>query len=80
MKDTLVVAGFTPDLLPGGNGQGVYLGPPLYKSIIFLKSFDIFGTDLCEPFDRLTIPDLRWLLLRRGIKVPTSWKKQQLRY
>ena len=43
-----------------------------------LSPADIPGADLTEPFDRHTIPELRWWLLSRAIKAPTSWKKQQL--
>ena len=45
---------------------------------VTLSAADIPGADLCEPFDRHTVPALRWWLLCRGIKAPSSWKKQQL--
>ena len=45
---------------------------------VTLSPADIPGADLSEPFNRHTVPDLRWWLLCRGIKVPTSWGKKQL--
>ena len=41
-----------------------------------LSPVDIPGADLTEPFDRHTIPKLRWWVLSRGIKAPTSWKNK----
>ena len=46
--------------------------------LVTLSPADIPGADLCEPFNRHTMPELRWWLLCRGIKVPASLKKQQL--
>ena len=43
-----------------------------------LTESDIPGALLSEPIESHTIPQLRWWLLCRGLKVPTSWKKQQL--
>lgn len=45
---------------------------------VTLSPADIPGADLSEPLNRHAVPDLRWWLLCRGIKVPTSWKKKQL--
>ena len=45
---------------------------------ITLEPLDIPGADLSEPFDKHTVPQLHWWLLCRGIKVPTSWRKQQV--
>ena len=39
---------------------------------------DIPGAFLSEPFSSHTIPQLTWWLLCRGIRAPTSWKKQKL--
>ena len=39
---------------------------------VALSPADIPGADLSEPFDRHTMPELRWWLLCRGIKVPVS--------
>ena len=43
-----------------------------------LMKSDIPGVFRSEPFASHTIPQLMWWLLCRGIRVPTSWKKQQL--
>ena len=43
-----------------------------------LTEADIPGLFLSEPFDRHTIPKLRWWVLCRGIQAPTSWKKKRL--
>ena len=45
---------------------------------VTLSPADIPGADLSEPFNRHTVPDLRWWLLCRGIKVHTSRGKKQL--
>ena len=45
---------------------------------VTLSPADIPGAEISEPFDRHTVSDLRWWLLCRGIKVPTSWRKQKL--
>ena len=46
--------------------------------VVTLTEEDIPGARLDEPFDRYTIPELKWWLLCRGIKAPTSLKKQQI--
>ena len=43
-----------------------------------LTPADIPGADLSEPYESHTIPALKWWLLCRGIKAPSSWKKNQL--
>ena len=43
-----------------------------------LTDSDIPGAHLSEPFASHTIPELTWWLLCRGIRVPTTWKKQKL--
>lgn len=43
-----------------------------------LSPTDIPGADLPKPFDQHTVSALRWWLLCRGIKVPTSWRKKQV--
>ena len=45
---------------------------------VTLTPADVPGADLCEPYDKHTVPALRWWLLCRGIEAPSSWKKQQL--
>ena len=45
---------------------------------VTLSPADIPGAELSEPFDRHTVSDLRWWLLCRGIKPPTSWRKPKL--
>ena len=39
---------------------------------------DIPGGALPEPFEQHTVSALRWWLLCRGIKVPTSWRKKMV--
>ena len=43
-----------------------------------LCAADIPGAELSKPFDKHTVAALRWWLLCRGIKAPSSWKKAQL--
>ena len=43
-----------------------------------LTTDDIPGSTLKEPFSSHTAAALRWWLLCRGIKVPTSWNKHRL--
>ena len=43
-----------------------------------LSPEDIPGADLSEPFEQYTVSALRWWLLCRGIKVPTSWRKKKV--
>lgn len=45
---------------------------------VSLKPADIPGADLKEPFETHAMPALRWWLLCRGIRAPSSWKKQQV--
>ena len=45
---------------------------------VTLTESDIPGAILTESMDRHTMPELRWWLLCRGIKAPTSWKKNRL--
>ena len=44
---------------------------------VTLSPEDIPGADLCEPYEKHTVSALHWWILCRGIKVPTSWKKQR---
>ena len=46
--------------------------------VVELTENDIPGAALAEPLESHTVPSLKWWLLCRGIKVPSSWKKQQL--
>ncbi len=50
----------------------------VWAEAVQLTEADIPGAFLTDPIDRHTMPQLRWWLLCRGVKVPTSWKKQQL--
>ena len=43
-----------------------------------LTEEDIPGAKLDEPLGKHAIPELKWWLLCRGIRVPSSLKKQQL--
>ena len=45
---------------------------------VALTAADIPGADLSAPFDRHTVPALRWWLLCRGICAPGSWNKKKL--
>lgn len=42
-----------------------------------LTEEDIPGATLKEPLETHTVQELKWWLLCRGEKVPTSWKKAQ---
>ena len=43
-----------------------------------LSPEDIPGANLSEPSEQYTVSALRWWLLCRGIKVPTSWRKKRV--
>ena len=45
---------------------------------ITLTPEDIPGASLSQPYEVHTVSALRWWLLCRGIKAPSSWKKQVL--
>ena len=45
---------------------------------IFLSPENIPGAVLAEPYTKYTAAALRWWLLCRGVKIPSSLKKQQL--
>jgi len=47
-------------------------------SEVFLTEEDIPGAKLSKPYDKHTVRALQWWLLCRGIKTPSSWKKQQI--
>ena len=47
-------------------------------TVVNLTQSDIPGALLSEPLASHTMPELRWWLLCRGIKVPTSWNKHKL--
>jgi len=53
-------------------GMGVVM-----ESIILTEK-DIPGVMLAEPFDKHTIPELRWWLLCRGVTVKKSLKKAEI--
>ena len=46
-------------------------------NVLFVEA-DIPGAALREPMEQHTNAQLTWWLLYRGIRAPTSWKKQQL--
>ena len=46
--------------------------------IVELTEEDIPGAALKEPFDSHNVTALRWWLQCRGIKAPSSWRKNQL--
>ena len=48
------------------------------EASVQLTECDIPGASLSEPMASHTVPQLRWWLLCRDIRVPTSWKKQKL--
>ena len=45
---------------------------------VALTAADIPGADLSAPFDRHTVPALKWWLLYRGICATGSWNKKKL--
>ena len=45
---------------------------------VVLSAEDIPGACLSEPYEQHTIAALRWWLLCRGFKAPTSWKKREI--
>ncbi len=45
---------------------------------VVLTAADIPGAELSEPLDKHPVAALRWWLLCRGIKVPTSNRKKDL--
>ena len=57
--------------------QGGAMAGPAEQDVILTEA-DIPGANLSEPFERHTIPALRWWLLCRGISVPRSWNKAKL--
>ena len=46
--------------------------------LVSLSAGDIPGAELTEPLDKHPVAALRWWLLCRGIKIPTSVKKKDL--
>jgi len=45
---------------------------------VTLTAADIPGADLSEPLESHAVPALRWWLLCRGLKVPSSLRKEQV--
>ena len=45
---------------------------------VVLTAADIPRTELSVPYEAHPVPALKWWLLCRGIKAPSSWSKQQL--
>ena len=43
-----------------------------------LTESDIPGAKFTRPIDSYTVTELKWWLLCRGVKMPTSWSKKQL--
>ena len=48
------------------------------QSSVELSDTDIPGAHLDEPFEAHNVTALRWWLLCRGIRVPTSLRKHQI--
>ena len=48
------------------------------QSSVELSDTDIPGAHLDEPFEAHNVATLRWWLLCRGIRVPTSLRKHQI--
>ena len=46
--------------------------------VVELTDADIPGAHLEEPLDSHNVTALRWWLSCRGIKAPSSWRKQEL--
>ena len=46
--------------------------------LVSLSAGDIPGAELTEPLDKHPVAALRWWLLCRGIKIPTSVRKKDL--
>ena len=59
----------------GGSKQGAS-----FKAVeeVTLTAADIPGAELSQPLDKHPVVALRWWLLCRGTKVPTSLKKKEL--
>ena len=47
-------------------------------AVVTLLAEDIPGAELAEPLEKHPVAALRWWLLCRGIKVPTSVRKKDL--
>ena len=54
------------------------LGQSSEKADITLTEDDIPGASLQPPFEKHTVPELRWWLLCRGVTVSTSLKKAKI--
>ena len=50
---------------------------PTSASVV-LTAEDIPGAELSVPYETHPVPALKWWLLCRGIKAPSSWRKRQL--
>ncbi len=60
-----------------GTGTGV-LEDAKDVAVVTLVVSNNPGAELVEPLDKHTVAALRWWLLCRGIKLPTSTKKKDL--
>ena len=51
---------------------------PLQVKVVELNEDNIPGAHLSEPFESHNVQALKWWLLRRGIRAPSTWKKSNL--
>ena len=51
---------------------------PLEVKVVELNEDDIPGAHLSEPFESYNVQALKWWLLCRGIRAPSTWKKSNL--
>ena len=51
---------------------------PLEVKAVELNKDDIPGAHLSEPFESHNVQALKWWLLCRGLRVPSTWKKSNL--
>jgi hypothetical protein len=58
--------------------RGRGYGAPLMATSEGLTESDIPGAILEEPLEKATVHALKWWLLCRGIKAPSSWRKAKL--
>ena len=61
----------------GGEGSGQGTSSKATEEVT-LTAADIPGAELSEPLDKHPVAALRWWMVCRGTKVPTSMKKKGL--
>ena len=74
--DNLSINNSLPPRLPPAATETQRRMPVAIKSIVLTE--DIPGAMLNEPFNKHTIPELRWWLLCRRVTVQTSLKKAEI--